>query len=338
MLKKLIPEGKWSRITLLWSFSQFIIMSIIEFIIIKKNWDLKKDIGTLNLSEDQKKDVGDFEALITYQILYILALTYQLYLTVDTLLKFSTIDLIALAVFNSMCLVYSVTQYLQANTNNKRLENIIKDIKDKNKDYDNSYTYEYINIGVMLLYTIGWWYITFRLYKVFGWNSFKQIGADISLKNRLKLYNILFSLLKITFFFIDCLFLVQYFALDNDKNNLTGKIPLAIITVVGSILGFIAVIKESRLCLAIFIFTLCVDIGFMCFVLSDMFIHKESYRNSITCLTVTIVCTILLSLVSYGVSIINFKNFGLGIPKSINKSTTQSGQAERVQQKRLSID
>jgi len=59
-------------------------MSIIEFIIIKKNWDLKKDIGTLNLSEDQKKDVGDFEALITYQILYILALTYQLYLTVDT--------------------------------------------------------------------------------------------------------------------------------------------------------------------------------------------------------------------------------------------------------------
>lgn len=103
-------------------------------------------------------------------------------------MKFSTIDLIALAVFNSMCLVYSVTQYLQANTNNKRLENIIKDIKDKNKDYDNSYTYEYINIGVMLLYTIGWWYITFRLYKVFGWNSFKQIGADISLKSNFFIY------------------------------------------------------------------------------------------------------------------------------------------------------
>jgi len=34
-----------------------------------------------------------------------------------------------------------------------------------------------------------------------------------------------------------------------------------------------------------------------------------------------VVCTILLSLVSYGVSIINFKNFGLGIPKSINKSS-----------------
>jgi len=356
MLKNLIPEGKWSRITLLWSFSQFVVISIIECLILFYNMNLKNEwLKKANEAkiEDFKnnREIKNFNALIVYQILFIVALTYQLYLTVDTLLKFSTIDLIALAVFNSVCLVYSVTQYLQADRNNN---DILKLIQKYNETYkidikkpETSYMYEYISIGIMIVYVIGWWYITFRLYKVFGWNVFKQIGADISLKNRLKLFNILFTLLKVSFFFIDCLFLVQYFALvknpsekdDNNQNKeLIGKVPLAAIAVIGTILGFVAVAKQSRLCLAIYIFTLCVVIGFMCNVLVDMKFNVAMYEGSRICLMVTIICAVPLCLVTYGVSLINFKNFGLGIPKSINKNTTQTGQADRTQQKRLSID
>ncbi|OUM62557.1 hypothetical protein PIROE2DRAFT_11140 [Piromyces sp. E2] len=295
MIGKLIPEGKWSRITLLWSFSQFIVITIIECLIIYTNLQHKKYYD----SQLDKEEVGNFTAIIVYQVLFIVALTYQLYLTVDTLLNFSTIDLIALAIFNTLCLLYSVAQYIQADKNNSALNLSLK-INQK-KQNEISYTYEYINIGIMTVYSIGWWYITFRLYKVFGWNVFKQIGADISLKS---------------------------------NNNLRDKVPIAAITVIGTILGFVAVAKKSRLCLGIYIFTLCVVMGFICYVYTDMNINKNLYRRCYVSLTVTMT----LCLVTYGISLINFKNFGLGIPKSINKNSSQTNQSERVQQKRLSID
>ncbi|ORX49307.1 hypothetical protein BCR36DRAFT_328382 [Piromyces finnis] len=342
MGKNLIPEGKWSRITLLWSFSQFIIISVIECLIIFQNHKYKDEIEKIK----DKNETGNLSALIVYQYLFIVALAYQLYLTVDTLLKFSTIDLIALAIFNSMCLVYSLTQHIQ----HLQLDEFLK-IKELNSDYkktsDKIKNIEYIVITIMIMYIVGWWYITFRLYKVFGWNVFKQIGADINLKNRLKLFNILVTLLKLSFFFIDILFMVQYFAIaiaikDKNKDFITmEKLVVAAITVIGTILGFLAVAKVNRLSLAIYILMLCVDMGFISSVFTDIYCKVDDnnpYKAYKISLTVTILCTIPLCLVTYGVSLINFKNFGLGIPKSVNRSSLQSGQSVRSQQKRFSLE
>jgi len=347
MGKKLIPEGKWSRITLLWSFSQFVIISIIECFIIYRNINNKKYYSE-KLNDEKDKDAKNFTALIVYQVLFIVALAYQLYLTVDTLLKFSTIDLIALSVFNSMCLLYSITQYTQAKSIIKNLNEKIElnDTLKNEKLYDTT-IYEYINIGIMIVFTIGWWYITFRLYKVFGWNVFKQIGADISLKKRLKLFNILVTLLKLTVFFIDFLFMVQYFTLvlnysdlkDLETMELIHDLAIPVIVIIGTIFGFVAVSTENRLFLGIYIFTLCAVIGFMCSTFADIYLgDTDKYVNARISLTVTITCTVILCLITYGVSLINFKNFGLGIPKSINKTNIQQGQSESNQQKRLSID
>jgi len=209
-----------------------------------------------------------------------------------------------------------------------------------------------INIGMMIIFTIGWWYITFKLYKIFGWNVFKQIGADISLKERLKMFNILVTLLKVTFFFINVLFLTQYCTVilsdpkipdkDRTTNWYFQEFAIPVLGIICTAIGFIAMIKESRLLLGIYIFTLCAVMGFISSVLTDLYQgDKAKYQNFKKSLTVTIIFT-LLCLITYCISLINFKNFGLGIPKSINKSknknTIQSNQAENNQQKRLSID
>jgi len=348
MGKSLIPEGKWSRLTLLWSFTQFIIMAVIECIIIYMSWKNKKYYSNVVDSEDE--DIKNYSALIVYQALFIVAMVYQLYLAVDTLLKFSTIDLIALAVFNTMCLGYSVTQYLQSNKHNSSLDDKIKEKNVLiNSPDDTKYRtiyFELINIGIMSVFTIGWWYITFRLYKVFGWNVFKQFGADVRLKQRLKLYNVLITLLKLTSFFI-ALFITQYFALVLNYGNKSGKekidyfteLAVPAIIILGSGFGIIAVAKVSRIYLGIYIFTLCALLGFMASTLLDIEENgNKKYSNSKISLKVTIGCTLVISLITYVVSLINFKNFGLGIPKSINKNNLQSGQSVTNQQKRLSID
>ncbi|ORX76372.1 hypothetical protein BCR32DRAFT_248791 [Anaeromyces robustus] len=365
----LIPEGKWSRLTLLWSFSQFIVITIIECIIIYMNLKNKKyyegfiNEYNKNLTTEecgtQCLTIGNFTALIVYQFLYIVALAYQLYLTVDTLLKFSTIDLIALAIFNSMCLVYSVTQNLQnVKFQNKFFEiSDYKNYKPPNLEYINTTNFEYINMGIMLIFTIGWWYITFRLYKVFGWNVFKQIGADIRLKKRLKLFNILVILMKLDLFFIIFLFDIQYIALviykigDNSKddniniendttNGTLWELATPIAIMIGIFIGIAAIMKKSRFYLGVYIFTLCATVGFMSHVLVDIYDKSKAkkYEDSKYSLTVTIAISLCMCMITYVVSLINFKNFGLGIPKSINKNSDQNGQSDNNKQKRLSID
>jgi len=348
MGKSLIPEGKWSRLTLLWSFAQFIIMSIIECIIIYINWKNKENYENKNIKEENyQKILNNYHALIVYQVLFIVAMVYQLYLAVDTLLKFSTIDLIALSVFNTLCLGYSVTQYIQSYKIVTSLDDVLKQNNiTLNDSKFKSSNFELINIGLMLVFAIGWWYITFRLYKVFGWNVFKQIGADIRLKQRLKLFNILITLLKLTSFFI-ALFMIQYIALVILGSNFKTKndidyirdVTYPVIIVIGSGFGIIAVTKINRIYLGIYIFTLCALLGFMAHTLLDIKEdHQHKYSNSKISLRVTIGSTLVISLVTYVVSLINFKNFGLGIPKSINKNTLQAGQSNSNQQKRLSID
>jgi len=37
----------------------------------------------------------------------------------------------------------------------------------------------------MPIFCLGWVLIALRLYKIFGWNVFKQLGADIGVKSKL---------------------------------------------------------------------------------------------------------------------------------------------------------
>jgi len=37
----------------------------------------------------------------------------------------------------------------------------------------------------MFIFCLGWIIITLRLYKIFGWNVFKQLGADIGVRSKL---------------------------------------------------------------------------------------------------------------------------------------------------------
>jgi len=81
--------------------------------------------------------------------------------------------------------IYSIIQYRQAEAT--RNKNYVKKMMETQKDLviNEGKTVEYIIIGFMCLFSIGWLIIDLRLYKVFGWNVFKQLGADIGVKSML---------------------------------------------------------------------------------------------------------------------------------------------------------
>jgi len=51
---------------------------------------------------------------------------------------------------------------------------------------------EILIIVLMSIFCFGWIVITLRLYKNFGWNVFKQLGADIGVKSKLYICIFLF--------------------------------------------------------------------------------------------------------------------------------------------------
>jgi len=82
--------------------------------------------------------------------------------------------------------IYSIIQYKQAETTRTKdyVEKITTPI-----EINKGKTVEFIIIGFMCLFSIGWLIIDLRLYKVFGWNVFKQLGADIGVKSMLLINN-----------------------------------------------------------------------------------------------------------------------------------------------------
>jgi len=118
------------------------------------------------------------------------------------------------------------------------------------------------------------------------------------------MFNILVTLLKLTFFFINFLFLTQYCAIilsntNSDESERTAmwylqELSIPFLGVLCTIIGFVAIVKESRLLLGIYIFTLCAVMGFMSFVFTDILHGDKKYQYFKISLTVTSMYIIFL--------------------------------------------
>ena len=81
---------------------------------------------------------------------------------------------------------------------------------------------EQVLIAVLLAFCVGWLFITFKLYYVFGWTTYKEMGADVEVRNVLYLYHIYILLLKIdVFFFLGFSFQFAWLVLNNEDPVLT---------------------------------------------------------------------------------------------------------------------
>jgi len=341
-LDKWFPQDKWNwrKVAVLWAGLQAITIGALElYIAIKYKLlltNVYKYYSENNANEAITTKLSLADPLSVYHMIFLVALFYQYYLICDTVTKSSTLQLIAVTLFSFALAIYSVVQYTQANAN-YRSEIFIKYLtSETSTDSLNRATkvFEILITVLSFIFSFGWIIVSLRLYKVFGWNVFKQLGADIGVKNRLKLYQIFLTLLKIDFFFFIS-FTLQFliFIISSIKGDSKGAkvkyitIFILVLIFIMPFIGFGATKKENYRLMTLFLLLLSISIGYMTYSAIDIFINTDNrYKDCQNSLSLACIVSLIVSLVTYVLALVNFKNFpkGLRKDKSIRPTSSQN--------------
>ena len=183
--QKLFPRDRWTRAAIIWSFVQFIAISVLEGLVLKIQNDYVDELQSAAFPIDPSTGqvppiVPNAKALIVYQALFICGQAFQLYLCIDAIVSLSVIQLMATAAFNYALFGYSIMQFNQASNILSASDLATLRVAVPGIVPHPTITFEYVIIGLMALSMIVWTVLGFKLYRIFGWNLYKEMGADVS--------------------------------------------------------------------------------------------------------------------------------------------------------------
>jgi hypothetical protein len=108
---------------------------------------------------------------------------------------------------------------------------------------------ELAQIFIFLVFCLGWVFLTWKLYYVFGWTTYKEMGADVQFRNILYLYHIYILLLKVDVFFFlgfDIQFLFLILQTNSSQNDFLVHL---LISFPGTIIALIVAYYAVRILL-----------------------------------------------------------------------------------------
>ncbi|RKP39723.1 hypothetical protein BJ085DRAFT_29671 [Dimargaris cristalligena] len=130
-------------------------------------------------------------SILVYDSLFIVAEIFFLIIAWEAVAHKNTVQVIAATCFNFLLLVYSLIQYFT----NRSAATV------------NSTAYNLLILRLCLIVIIGvctiaFAAVTWELFLDFGWKIFKQLGADLAIRQMYKRHQILITLLKLDVFFL----------------------------------------------------------------------------------------------------------------------------------------
>lgn len=141
--------------------------------------------------------------LTFYYSLFIVALLFQLVLFIDAVRNRNTIQIIGLELFHILTLGYCVIQIIQAHniiSSPAVLVSLQQMIPTFNLDV--TLPISVTILCLMTLFVIAWTYFNYKLYQEFGWQVFKQIGADLRIRRMYMVYQVFVTILKFDVFML----------------------------------------------------------------------------------------------------------------------------------------
>lgn len=256
----------------------------------------------IQMSTPQLKTVS------TYLAIFIVANVFSIVMAVDLLLNKNVIQLIALCLFNISMAIYGAVLPVQIKRALQTPGGAVSWNGARVGTSCNMYVSCY---GVQYLYgdIQGWiiaipvitgacsgvmGYLTWLIYKEFGWEIFKQIGADLTLKRILQRKYIFYMLQKFVFFFFVG-FSLQFMMLSADVSTLERVLTIAAIP--GSLaviaLGGVAIRSEVKWMMGVYVVVWSGAMIYFFYKLVRLY-QNESISSAVKSLTIFSVLTIML--------------------------------------------
>jgi methyl coenzyme M reductase beta subunit len=146
-------------------------------------------LSDVNILESSPKstDAIDFQAakiISVYHLVFITAQVFQLLLCLDAVFRQDTIQIIGLAVFNFLLLLYSVVQHIQTNNAIGSLVDALHLNESTASGLRGSTDFEITVIAILAFFSFTFAFQAWHLFQEFGWKIYKKIGADLNMRRK----------------------------------------------------------------------------------------------------------------------------------------------------------
>lgn len=194
---------------------------------------------------------------------------WMLYFGIDSIVRQNLIQVIAQVIINFLCTIFAGIQISETLKWRGIVQAIDREYLEEENSTDLTHftvavKYEIGLTGSLLLFTLLLAFFTRKLYQQFGWNVYKRIGADLTLQNGFRIYQIFVILIKIDAFF-QLVFAIFWLVVMVETDYLTQgdilqKIWFGVHTAVtmfdipALFLARIAIKNESSILAALFLF------------------------------------------------------------------------------------
>ncbi|KAJ1790774.1 hypothetical protein LPJ59_005106 [Coemansia sp. RSA 2399] len=279
------------------------------------------DVSTRELwqiAEVQKAVSTSMTTYMVYNVLFIAAQAYIVFLCAEALANEDAIQVIVVVLFYFICMVYTTTRYVSFYVRPSLAARLF--VRDSNMHLMQITVVAGYAVALVALVVLS-----YRLKKDAGWGVFKRLGADIMLHRAYKWHQCLVILLKMDIYFVGS-YLVQMTALvlkaDDPETwlQITVFIPFSIVVVFCAFYALHGERQRLMACVATFFL---LSVGYFIFkivrVCRPSIMHRpdDPYQDSRPFFMITIVVCMVLVLSSGAVSVVCIRNFDCGLKEAI---------------------
>lgn len=325
---------------------QVLISVLIEAVIAYKHGKFRERYNLITPSPAISPAKANSSALMVYygifsagQLIYFLLLTMSI-------INCSFVEYVASVVTSGILLIYSFIQIIQSYEVSKAIH---MESTQGTVTLSGLFASYYPLFGtisaIIFLNTFAQAWLSRKIENAFGWRTFRELGADLNTKKRLRLYQVYTVLLKLSvvfFFGFDIQFLLlpsrreSYVAdLSGATSSYADRIPTTVhfiialpITIFTILMAHYAQKKESRILMALTVIILQLESVYLGSKIYDV-LHPPAEnpskyvgsKNSI--LFFEVIAIIFAQLTCY-VGIINCLSFGKGLMSLVDRSNREA--------------